>query len=463
MTNTNPTNQIQSASFRDPSGFVFIYGDKLYRQVNRSYREHYELLMNSGLYQKLVEKKLLIPHKEVSEPKSADVSAYKIIRPEPVPFISYPYEWCFSQYQDAAIATLAIQQAALKRGLTLKDASAYNIQFTGGRPVLIDTLSFERHRVGEPWVAYRQFCQHFLAPLALMSYTDIRLGQLMRVHLDGIPLDLTSRLLPRRTYARFSLLAHIHLHARGQRHYSDKSGGARKATIDKRSLIALVDNLAAITRKLKLKSDKTEWGDYYDATNYSDAAFKHKRELISAWLKQARPDTVFDLGANTGEFSRLAADTGIFTVAGDIDPLAVEKNYLNVRKHKNHRLLPLLLDLANPSPALGWASRERMSFAERGPAGLVMALALIHHLAISNNLPFRLVAEYFRSLAPRLLIEFVPKEDSNTQRLLATRQDIFNEYDRQHFEDAFKKYYRIIKYEKIMDSERTLYYMEEKK
>lgn len=195
-----------SASFRDPAGFLFSRGGILYRQVNHSYAENFSALIDSGLYEKLVKASLLISHSEVDEltgrpfAPAIPASAYRTIRPEAIPFISYPYEWSFGQLKDAALATLSIQKRALKAGMSLKDASAYNIQFYRGKPVLIDTLSFEIYHEGEPWVAYRQFCQHFLAPLALMAARDVRLNQLMRVYIDGLPLDLASKLLPPRTH-----------------------------------------------------------------------------------------------------------------------------------------------------------------------------------------------------------------------------------------------------------------------
>ena len=187
------------ASFRDPSGFVFLRRGDLYRQVNREYAAQYDRLMDSGLYTLLVEKGLLIPHAEPAEAPEDPDRAYKVLCPERVPFVSYPYEWCFSALKQAALATLEIQRHALAHGMVLKDASAYNIQFIGTRPVLVDTLSFEIYREGEPWVAYHQFCKHFLAPLAAMAYRDVRCALLLRSFVDGIPIGLAHGLLPRRT------------------------------------------------------------------------------------------------------------------------------------------------------------------------------------------------------------------------------------------------------------------------
>ena len=220
---TSETGFAVGGSFRDPSGFVYIRKDQIYRQVNRSYQENYDHLMRSGLYDALLRDELLIPHQEVQVSAGMTDEAYKVIQPERISFTSYPYEWCFSQLKDAALLTLRIQSLALEFGMSLKDASAYNVQFRHGRPILIDTLSFEKYAQGKPWVAYRQFCQQFLAPLALMSRKDVRLRRLISVFLDGVPLDLASKLLPLSTWANFGLLSHIHLQAKAQRRWAHNS------------------------------------------------------------------------------------------------------------------------------------------------------------------------------------------------------------------------------------------------
>ncbi len=223
--------EIVSASFRDPSGFVFKQDDEFHRQVNLAYKKDYDLLMSSGLYRQLSKAKALITHQELSLDLSPLLEiAYKIIKPQQLGFISYPYEWCFNQYKDAAILTLSIARRALEYGISLKDASAYNIQFLDGRPIFIDTLSFEAYQEGLPWVAYKQFCQHFLAPLALMAKTDTRLSALMRNYIDGIPLDLASKLLPRSTKLNFGLATHIHFHAKSQEKYADQEISQEQVT-----------------------------------------------------------------------------------------------------------------------------------------------------------------------------------------------------------------------------------------
>ncbi|MBI2167187.1 MAG: SAM-dependent methyltransferase [Candidatus Omnitrophica bacterium] len=450
--------QKEAGSFRDPSGFLFYRNGALFRQVNLSYKEDYDCLIRSGLYQKLAERGLLIPHEETEE-KGLQGPVYKVMRPEQIAFISYPFEWGFSQLKDAALLTLEVQKTALEHKMSLKDANAFNIQFRTGRPVLIDTLSFKTYEEGRPWVAYRQFCQHFLAPLALMSYRDIRLNQLGRVYLDGIPLDLASRLLPWRSRLDFGLLIHLHLHARSQQRFADRPIKEETGKFSRLAFLGLIESLEKAVRRLNWKPGRTEWGDYYQATNYSEPAFEHKKDLVADFLSQAKPASVWDLGANTGFFSRISGERGIPTVAWDIDPLAVEKNYLECRGRAEKNVLPLLLDLGNPTPALGWGHEERRSFAQRGPADLVLALALVHHLAISNHLPLERIAGFFARLSRFLVIEFVPKSDSQVKRLFLSRDDIFPHYDRASFEAAFSRYFAIEKAAPVRQSERILYLM----
>lgn len=453
--------KVLESSYRDPSGFLFTDEDgTLLRQVNRCYQSDYEMLMQSGLYDTLCRKGLLIRHRERNDCKGITDDAFRIIEPELVPFISYPYEWSFSQLKDAALATLEIQKAALEHGMWLKDASAYNIQFHKGQAVLIDTLSLEQYVDGTPWQAYGQFCRHFLAPLALMAYTDLRMNQLLRLHLDGIPIDLASRLLPHRSKMSFSLLIHIHLHARSQEKYAKQPDAAKKVKISKQRLDSLIMGLRIAVERLKGSKRETEWGNYYNSTNYDADSFIHKKEILSAFVEKVSPLSLWDFGANTGEFTRVAAAQGASCIAFDIDPYAVDAAYRFIKKNKTDRILPLIMDLTNPSPDLGWANQERMALARRSLPDTVLALALIHHLAISNNLPLTKIARFFSALAQNLIIEFVPKSDSQVQRLLASRTDVFPGYTEEGFIREFENFYEIRDVVKIRNSERSMYLMQ---
>lgn len=448
------------ASFRDPAGVVYRRGGVLYRRVNESAQHDYGALMASGLYQQLTSRRWLVAHEEV-ETAPGD---WRTLRPDAIPYVSYPYEWCFSQLQDAALLTLDVLSASLARGMTLKDASAYNVQFVGSRPVFIDTLSFERYRENEPWVAYRQFCEHFLAPLALMAHTDVRLRRLLGDFIDGVPLDLASRLLPLRTWLHPGLATHVHLHARSQQRYRDQGRDGRavaRPTLQKHLLVAMIDGLRRTVLGCRMRERATEWGEYYSDVNYSPEAMGAKERLVADFVAALAPTggLVHDLGANVGRFSRILSGPQRYVVAHDVDELAVERHYRANRSDQVDSVLPLLLDLTNPSPSLGWASAERASAIHRMAGHTVVALALIHHLAISNNVPLPQLAEFFGRVADRLVIEFVPKEDSQVRRLLATRVDVFPAYHTAGFEEAFAVCFDIERREPVPGTDRMLYAM----
>jgi len=450
-----------ASSFRDPSGFVFTRDGSLYRQINRNYQKNYQHLIKSGLYDRLTGDRLLISHTEQGPGQGVTEEVYQVIKPEPISFVSYPYEWCFSQLKHAALLTLDIQMKALEYGMSLKDCSAYNVQFEAGKSIFIDTLSFEVYREGQPWVAYRQFCQHFLAPLAVMSYTDIRLQQLLRTYIDGIPLDLASSLLPARSWLSFGLLSHLHLHAKSQKRFAGQAVATDGHRVGRTAMLGLIDNLRAVIEKLKWQPAGTDWHDYYAFSNYSDAALEYKKQVVSGMVDEVASgaNMIWDLGANVGVFSRIAAKAGLLTISADMDPAAVEKNYLESVRHAEKKILPLVLDLTNPSAGRGWANEERMSFVERGPADVGLALALVHHLAIGNNLPFQMLVQFFSQICRALIIEFVPKSDSQVQKLLANREDIFDDYEETRFEAAFSEVFEIRSKKRIPETERTLYLM----
>lgn len=462
---------VHASSFRDPAAFVFRDENIVHRQINKKAASDYDLLISSGLYDALVTAGKLISHTEQKDLSLSSVPevAYRIITPQQIPFISYPYEWSFSQLKDAALLTLSIQKMALQHGMSLKDASAYNVQFCDGVPKFIDTVSFEKYDGKDYWVAYKQFCQHFLAPLCLMAYRDVRLSLLLSNFIDGIPLELAASLLPRRARLKFGVFLHVYVHGLAQQKYADKEGSPHmvKHKVQKdnssvsQSLTGLLNNLEHTIKTVHLpRALKTAWGEYYTFTNYSGKSFQSKKRLVAQYVQKTKAKTVFDLGGNEGTFSRVAMQAGAKeAVCFDSDPLAVEKNYNQVKHEHEANVLPLLLDLTNPSPGLGWGNMERHSIVERSrpKQTVVLALALVHHLAIANNVPFALIAEYFSKLGKHLIIEFVPKGDSKVEKLLSTREDIFDTYDEANFEKSMKNYYTLLEKKKIVNSKRTLY------
>lgn len=459
----NPEPVTHTSSFRDPAGFIFAHKGKIYRQINAAGKKDYELFLSSGLYMELAEQGLLIEHEEIKDLPGLAVSArrYKIIKPTHIPFISYPYEWTFSQLRDAALLTLRVQKKALAKGMILKDASAYNVQFIGSKPVFIDTLSFRTYKSGMPWDGYKQFCQHFIAPLALSAYYSPEIIKTLSVYLDGIPLALSARLLPARARARWGLLAHLLLHAASQKRYdtANLKPSASNRQVGSTALHGLISSLEKTVLSLKLPRQRSEWGQYYDNTNYSARAFDAKKKVVKTLLNTVSPSPkmVWDMGANDGTFSELAAKLGAYTIAFDIDHQAVEAGYKKDRKGLDDLVLPLTQDLSNPSPALGWAHKERSSLEQRGPADVVIALALIHHLAIGNNTPLNDIASFFRSISKNLIIEFVPKGDSKVEILLRNRVNQFDDYDAEHFEKAFERQFKLVNKLAVADSRRVIY------
>jgi len=456
--------KMEPSSFKDPAAKVFYKSNEVYRKIGKKYIETYKKFMNSGLYEKLSALNLIVKHKEVPDDfilpdgKKADEDEI-IINPEKV-FISYPYEWCFSELKDAALATLKIQKTALEYGMTLKDATPFNIQFLNNSPVLIDTTSFEEFRE-KPWAAYRQFCESFLCPLALIAYTDLRLKSLFLGNINGFPLDLTSKLLPYKTKLNLGLLAHIHIHSKMQSKYSNNKVKTADVKVSKQALLNITENLYDTVSGINLSKYKTEWQEYYSNTNYTEAGFEAKKDIINSFREKLSPDTVLDFGANTGVFSRIFSDAKADVKAFDIDPLAVEKNYLEAKEKDEKNILPLIFDIVNPTPALGFNNEERKTLQDRlKGADLTLALALIHHLRITYNVPFEYQAKFFKDFSKYLIIEFVAKDDSKVQTMLLNREDIFDDYTKENFEAAFSKFYKILDTKPIQGTKRILYLME---
>lgn len=436
-----------AGSFRDPAGHLYQEAGQFFRKIEPEFAE--EFRNAAPIHRKLIEAELLVSHETVR-----DDSDGIVVRPEEVPFISYPYEWCFGQLKDAALVTLEVQTKCLRDGFTLKDASTYNVQFMGGRPIFIDTLSIVRHKEGEPWIAYRQFCQHFLAPLALMSCAHSSLGRLSLEHLDGVPLEVASRLLPWKTRLRPWVNFHIHLQARMATMVKE---GGKAPRVSVPHLIALVESLSAIVASLSPKKSGSHWDRYYRETNYSQQAEAEKKRSVAEMVALVRPKSVWDLGANVGVYSRIAAESGARVISLDSDPIVVDRNYALTKSNNDRLILPLVQDLSNPSPSLGWGHQERRSLEERGPADALLALALVHHLTIANNVPLHMVADWFSKIARCAIVEFVPEDDSQVRRLVANRQGVHHPYSRDAFVQAFSRNFQIADSRALADSRREIF------
>ncbi len=449
----NLKNKVYS-SFRDPSGYVYQEQGKIYRKIFPCYFSEYNYMIDSGLYDSLVSKKYMIEHKEIDK-NNSDIT----LLVDKVPFISYPYEWSFDEYKDAALLTLNIVKESLKYNMILKDASAYNIQIKDGQPIFIDTLSFQMYEEGAPWGAYGQFCRHFMAPLLLMSYVDIRSNLLMSNFIDGIPLDFANNMLKNRG----GLISKMHVkwHSKSvSKHNDDASNKKVQNKITKKSLENMIDMMIRQIEKLSLKKEFTEWDNYYVNTNYDDVSQQDKFNLTEKYIseiKLKKEDVVFDVGSNDGKYSKVLTKNGNLVVSFDIDHNCVNRNYLINKENKVSNILPLIIDFTNPSASIGFANLERDSFTDRGNAKCVMALAVIHHICISNNITFDMLADWFSKLGEYLIIEFVPKDDSKVQRLLSTRKDIFDNYNNEEFENIFGKYFKMVNKNQIKKSKRVLY------
>jgi hypothetical protein len=463
-----PAAQREPGSYRDPSGFVFRRDGVLYRQINSSFADEWAAFDSSGLHAALVSDGLLVADQPGALAIAPEPGAIAVIQPDEVGFLSHPFEWSFSQLKDAALLTLRAQSVAGERGMTLRDASAYNVQFRNGQPVLIDTLSFERAPADQPWKPYRQFCENFLAPLALMAHRDGRLGQLLRTWIDGVPLDLASELLPPSTrFLSPGLAAHVHLHARAQRQHAgesspDGAAAPREVKMSEGRRLALLDHLRRTIEGLKLPAQGTVWANYADQTSYSEAGTASKEAIVRRQLEAVAAEggkRAWDIGANTGRYSGIAADAGFWVLAVDIDWAAVERHYLALRAAGERRIMPLLADIAEPSPGIGWANAERASLIDRANADVVIALALVHHLAIGRNVALPMISRLMARLSPHLIIEWVPKSDRMVERLLAAREDVFADYTPEGFRAAFRADFEIMEETPIEDSGRVLFRM----
>lgn len=445
-----------TSSFRDPSGYVYNDNNSIKRVVNPIYFEQYNQLTVSGFYQILFDKKYLIPHQEVSRTDSEI-----IIEASKIPFINYPYEWSFLQYKHAALLTLKIQKLCLEHNFTLKDASAFNITFHEGKPIFIDTLSFDFYKENNPWFAYKQFVMHFLGPLVLTKYFGHDYLKTLALHLEGISLQKLSNLLPLKSYLSPTILMNIHLLAKFDKKYESNKKNV-KNNLSKNSQIKLLNGLYDFILNLSV-NEKTEWDHYYNQINYNDAAYQFKKQFTKDWFLAIKGENLIDIGGNDGTFSRELKDIAKFIIVADVDPNAVEQNYRQILKNKEKIIVPIVTDVLNPVANYGFNNQERYSFIDRVKEGNLdscLALAVIHHITLSGNIPFSLSADFFAKMAPNLLIEFPTRDDSWVQFLLDSKREFKNHFDfynEDNFEKEYSAYFEIVKKVKIDSSERILY------
>lgn len=449
------TGQQHPASYRDPCGFVFQHSGLVYRAVLPAGKADHEMLMQSGLYQKLVDGALMIAHEEVGD-NMLQPTAFKVLKPQQLSFWTYPYEWSFHQLKDAALLTLKLIATGLKHGMMLKDATAYNIQFVAGKPTLIDTLSFEAYEEGQPWQAFNQFCQHFLYPLLVFrKCPELTPGMLM-AYPDGLTASLTANLLPWSSRISWNNQLYVYLAASlGKK----QSGSEATYQISKQKILQNVAQLKGYIQALELKKEKTVWNNYYDETILSDAYLENKKAVIADVLKQLRAKRIVDAGCNTGAFSFIAASAASEVIAFDFDAASIDTLYQHARQRGTRNVHMLVSDITNPSPALGWNNAERANMKERvASADMVLALALVHHLALAKNIPLAFISSFFGDITKNwLLIEFVPKSDPKAQLLLQSRKDIFEHYTKDDFEAAFRGCFSIERTIALEHSERVLY------
>ncbi|PSM20287.1 class I SAM-dependent methyltransferase [Nitratireductor sp. StC3] len=448
-----------AGSFRDPSGYVYEAGGSIYRSVAPRAAADYEAARDSGVFDSLVGAEKLVALSEVEKGKQAG-EAYLLEHPR-LPFISYPYEWSFSLLRDAALFHLDLHLQLLDRGFTLSDASAYNVQFDGPRPIFIDHLSIRRYQQGEFWLGHRQFCEQFLNPLLLRAIFGVAHNSWYRGNLEGIPTDELAKLLSLRNKLSWNVMTHVVVPNRFQQRTAGGEEVASKLT--KRSLP--LASFKALLKQLrnwiaKLRPDRigaTVWEDYAKNNTYTTDEEAQKRQFVHDFVASEHPASIIDLGCNTGEYSKVALDAGAEQALGfDFDQKALDVAHHRA-KEQSLNFLPLFLDAKNPSPSQGWRQMERSGHDARAKADAVLALAFEHHLAIAHNAPLDQVIPWIIDRAPSGILEFVPKDDPTIRQMLALREDIFDEYTKENFEKILAASSRIERSLETSQSGRTVY------
>ncbi len=460
------TPRLEAGSFRDREGRIFYHQGRVYRALSQRAFDSWQELEPSRFFQRLMAEGKIVDT-QLADSADAELAALSphwvaALEHQRIPFVSYPYEWPFSMLRDAALLQLELLDAALGEGFVLKDASAYNVQWQGARPVFIDVVSFEKWNPGDPWVAYHQFCQLFLYPLFLTAYRDLPFQPWLRGAIDGISPEDCDRILGWRDRLRPGVLADVYLQARLQAKSADSEKVQRsdlqQAGFRKEMIVHNVRRLKKIVGKLAWQRTSSEWADYAEENSYD----RENREIKEGFVRQAAAERswrlAWDLGANTGTFSRLLAEHAEYVVALDVDHLAVDRLFRDLKARGPDNILPLLGNLADLSPALGWRHRERMALTERQRPELVIALALIHHLVITANIPLPELVDWLAGLGSHLVIEFVTKDDPMVEKLLRNKEDIYHDYEQPVFETCLAERFEVLRQQPLQNGNRTLYF-----
>lgn len=477
--NSEPRTRPEPASFRDPANRVFYADGQVLRGLNAEAVEDWTALSGSRFFATLTDQGKICATEPLGDAVPAELASGwdLVLRHERIPFVSYPYEWSFAMLRDAALLHLEMLLAALDEGVTTKDGSAYNLQWRGARPVFIDIGSFERARDGEPWAGYRQFCQTMLYPLLLQSHLGVAFQPWLRAQIDGIEPGQLRKIFGGFRRFKPGVLKHVHLHDAVQARFSKDTtqsvrADLRAAGYSRELTIATVRALRKLVTKLEWRPPATHWASYQDTCTYTEDDRGRKVEFVGRSLAAAAAGShgdgaasasglglVMDLGANDGTYSRIAAEHADYVLAVEADDAVVDQLYRALSAEGNRRILPLVMDLANPSPGIGWRGRERASLEQRGPADAVLALAVVHHLAIGRNVPLPDVVDWLAALGRRVVVEFVDPEDPMARRLLANKPaGLFEDYRRDHFEKLLAERFTIESREELPSGTRALYY-----
>jgi SAM-dependent methyltransferase len=450
-------------SYRDTAARIVKKESGYYRYIFHEYKAEYEHLMQSGLYEELTQKGLLIEHQEI-QLDTDDPKVYKLLYPTQIPFLSYPFEWSYTQWRKAILAYLRINHIALKYGMILKDATPYNFYLTGGKAVMFDTSSFMFFKENEKWIAYRQFCEELLSPIALMHYNGAEWSKLTMANLRGMPLSFVSKQLPIKSWFNLTTLLHIHLHSKYLGNNESKEVEHKKNdgfTLEKiKSLQKMIFN--ALSKWEKPHQFENHWSTYYENDIESQEYLKDKEATIRKWLEIIKPKSVLDLGANTGKFSFIAAEYAerVISLEGDENCVDEIEEKISI---KNSNVFTLLGNVAEPSPTIGFLSIGTESIYKRGCSDVVLGLALVHHLHISNRLSFDQISLIFASFSNEyLIVEFIPIADNKVQILIKNKKIDLNNYNQDAFTKALKVWFEIKEIVELNKSKRVLYFLERK-